>query len=107
MRLPLGQAHFFFLPPTEFLFPGDPALFVNGFHAAPVAKLLEFDLPLHRLLVFADIIITPLANSAAQRDQFVRSFNFSHKGYISISRPKRQPARGPAPARCSGPLRPG
>jgi hypothetical protein len=63
---------------------------MNRFYTAPVAKLLEFDLPFHGLLVFADIIITPLTNGATQRDQFVSSFNFSHKEYSIITSQKRQ-----------------
>jgi len=58
---------------------------MHRFHAAPIAELLELDLPFNRLLVFADIIITPLADTATQRDQLISSFNFGHREYISIS----------------------
>ena len=66
-----GQAHFF---SGAILLSGDPGLFVKRFHAAPVTKLLKFDLPLHQLLVFIGVIITPLADSAAHRDQPVGMF---------------------------------
>jgi hypothetical protein len=80
----------FFRVPEKSLLSGNSALFVDRFYATPVAKFLEFDLAFNCLLVFADIIITPLADSAAQRDQFVSSFNFGHKGYSSITFAKRQ-----------------
>ena len=60
------------------LFTRDPCLFVKGFHAAPVAELLHFDLALHQLLIFIGVIIAPLANTAAERDQSVGMFNLGH-----------------------------
>jgi hypothetical protein len=63
---------------------------MDRFYAAPVAELLEFDLPLNRLFIFADVVITPLADIATQRDQLVSSFNFSHEDYPIIFSRKMQ-----------------
>ena len=74
MRSPLfhrGQAHFF---SGAILLSGNPGLFVQRFYAAPVAKLLKFDLPLHQLLILIGVIITPLADGAAHGDQSVGMF---------------------------------
>jgi len=45
---------------------------------APSAKLLIIELPLNQFLVLAHIIITPLANDAAEREKVVCMFRFSH-----------------------------
>ena len=66
-----GQAHFFRL---RSLLSGDPRLFVQRFDAAPVTELLKLDLPLHQLLVLIGVIITPLADGAAHRDQPIGMF---------------------------------
>ena len=72
------------MPPRYYcsaiLLPRDPPLFVERCLAAPITKLLEFDLALHRLLVFGGVIITPFANGTAEGDQFVRALYFRHKG---------------------------
>ena len=47
---------------------------MQRFYAAPVAKLLKFDLPLHQLLILIGVIITPLADGAAHGDQSVGMF---------------------------------
>lgn len=60
------------------LFSRDPCLFVKGFHPAPIAEFLKLYLSLNKLLVFIGIIITPLANAAAHRDQPVGMLNFGH-----------------------------
>ena len=47
---------------------------MQRFYAAPVAELLKLDLPLHQLLVLIGVIITPLADGAAHRDQPIGLF---------------------------------
>jgi hypothetical protein len=60
------------------LLSGNPCLFVQCFYTAPVAELLEFDLPFHQLLVFIGVIITALADVAAHRDQPVGMLYLGH-----------------------------
>jgi hypothetical protein len=45
---------------------------------APFAEFFELNLPLHRFLVLRRVIIAPLANGAAERDQLVRAFHLGH-----------------------------
>ena len=47
---------------------------MQRFDATPVAELLKLDLPLHQLLIFIGVIITPLADGATHRDQPVCMF---------------------------------
>ena len=82
-----GQAHFFRL---RSLLSRNPCLFVQRFHAAPVAELLEFDLPLHQLLVLIGVIITPLADAAAHRDKPVGMFDLGHGNDDTIFPPLLQ-----------------
>jgi len=63
------------------LFSGNPRLLVHRLFAAPLAKFLELQLPLHGLLVLGRIIIPPLANGTAEGDQFVGAFYFRHGNY--------------------------
>jgi hypothetical protein len=72
------------------LFSRDPCLFMQRFHAAPVAKLLKFDLPLHQLFIFIGVIITPLADAAAHRDQPVGMLYLCHGNDSTIFRLKMQ-----------------
>jgi hypothetical protein len=60
------------------LLSADSCLFVDRFHTTPTAKLLEFDLSLHQLLIFIGVIITPLTNGATHSDKSVGVFNFGH-----------------------------
>jgi hypothetical protein len=60
------------------LLPADPRLFVHGLFPAPFAKLGEFNFALNSFLILMGIIITPLANGTAQRNQIVRIFNLCH-----------------------------
>ena len=46
--------------------------------AAPTAEFLQFNLPFHFFLVFAGIVIAPLADGAAQTYKIVRVFSLSH-----------------------------
>ena len=72
---------------------------------APLAVLLVFDLPLHLLLVFVRVIITPLAHGAAEGDQSVSSFYLGHGDYNTPSPPILQiePMAGIEPATYSLP----
>jgi hypothetical protein len=63
---------------------------VQRFHAAPVAELLEFDLPLHQLLIFIGVIITPLADAAAHCDKPVGMLYLGHGNDDTIFRLKMQ-----------------
>ena len=53
------------------LFAGNPRFFVKGFRAAPRTEFFQLDLPFHLLLIFMRIVIPPLADGTAHRDQGV------------------------------------
>ena len=46
--------------------------------AAPLAEFIEFNFALNLLLVLMSVVITPLTDGAAQRDEIVRVFNLCH-----------------------------
>ncbi len=58
--------------------------------SAPVAELLKFNFSLHGFLVFIGVIITPLADSAAECDQSIGAFHLGHGNYNSASSKKWQ-----------------
>lgn len=58
---------------------------MDGMLPAPVAKLFVFDLPLNQLLIFCRVIITPLANGAAERDQFICALYLGHGEYTTTN----------------------
>ena len=60
------------------LLPRDPPLLMKRLLPAPRAVFLQLYLPLHFLLILVRIIIAPLADGAAERDQLVGSFHFRH-----------------------------
>ena len=86
-RRPSGRTRFQYTL-RQPLFPGDARLLVDGRLAAPRAKLLEFDLPLHLFLILVGIVIPPFANGAAERDQVIRVFDLCHMGLIVRQTPK-------------------
>ena len=85
----MRQAH------CETLFPRDPCLFVQRFRAAPVAELLQLDLPFHHLLVLVRIIIPALAHGATHRYEPVGMFDLRH-GDDDIPFPGKMQRRGRA-----------
>jgi hypothetical protein len=68
---------------------------VEGLLLTPLAVLLEFDLALHLLLVLIRVIITPLANGATERDQFVCALYFGHGKYDNAYKENWQIKKGP------------
>ena len=72
------------------LLPGESCLLVEGLHSAPVAELVKLDLPLNLLLVFRSVVITPLANGAAEGNQSVGSLYLCHGEYGTTTPAKAQ-----------------
>jgi len=58
--------------------------------AAPRAELAKLDLALYELLVFAGVIIAPLADGALQTDKIVGILGFGHGRKCTIKPGKRQ-----------------
>lgn len=57
---------------------------------APIAELLQFDLPLNLLLVPMSIVIPPLADGAPHRYQIVSPFHLRHGENDNLCRQKTQ-----------------
>ncbi len=68
MRLSGEDKRILFSGRSNELFAGDPGLFVDGLHPAPITELFELDLAFHQLLIFIGVIITPFANGATHGD---------------------------------------
>ena len=71
------------LSSSSALFAGYPPLFMLRLLSAPLTKLFELYLPLHRFLVLARVIIAPVAHGAFEADQSVGVFNLCHARFCS------------------------
>ena len=60
------------------LLSGDLHLFMRSLLAAPSAKLLQLDFPLHLLFVLAGVVISVVAHAALEPYEIVGIFNFRH-----------------------------
>ena len=68
---------------------------MRGMRAAPIAELVQLDLPFHLLLIFIRVIIPPFANGAAKGNEPVCALNFSHGDYdTTIFRERQMAGRG-------------